>query len=103
MSILIKKRDVACSLQFIQIGEVDTVNERFQATIVIKARWSEINLPDNSLNKDIPSKDWKEWEPKLFIENASYDKNNIEEITYFATKLYNTIQVTETRYLQNNI
>ncbi len=97
------KKDVACSLQFIQIGEVDTVNERFQTLIEIKAKWQDNNIPDNCLNKIIPSKDWKEWNPKLFIENASYDKNNVEEITYFAAKFYDMIQVTETRVFKGSL
>ncbi len=93
---------VTCSLQFIQIGEVDTVNERFQAIIELEAKWEDNKIPDNSLNKIFQSKDWKEWDPKIFIENSLYDKNNIEEITFFATKISNTIQVTETRIIKGS-
>ena len=93
---------VTCSLQFIQIGEVDTVNERFQAIIELEAKWEDNKIPDNSLNKIFQSKDWKEWDPKIFIENSLFDKNNIEEITFFATKISNTIQVTETRIIKGS-
>ncbi len=93
---------VTCSLKFIQIGEVDTVNERFQAIIELEAKWEDNKIPDNSLNKIFQSKDWKEWDPKIFIENSLYDKNNIEEITFFATKISNTIQVTETRIIKGS-
>ncbi len=93
---------VTCSLQFIQIGEVDTVNERFQAIIELEAKWEDNKIPDNSLNKIFQSTDWKEWDPKIFIENSLYDKNNIEEITFFATKISNTIQVTETRIIKGS-
>ena len=47
------KKDVACSLQFIQIGEVDTVNERFQTLIEIKAKWQDNNIPDNSISSHL--------------------------------------------------
>ena len=93
---------VTCSLQFIQIGEVDTVNERFQAIIELEAKWEDKKIPNNNLNKIIQSKDWKEWDPKIFIENSLYDKNNIEEITFFATKISNSIQVTETRIIKGS-
>ena len=60
-------RVVECSLQFLQIGEVDTMNERFQAVVLIKAKWYE---SDKITDYD-PK---KYWNPKLYIENASYDK-----------------------------
>lgn len=30
---------IECSIQFIQIGEVDTMNEKYQAIVQIKAKW----------------------------------------------------------------
>ena len=54
------------------------------------------------MNKIIQSRDWKEWDPKIFIENSLYDKNNIEEITFFATKISNSIQVKETRIIKGS-
>jgi hypothetical protein len=32
---------VECSIQFVQIGEVDTMNEKYQAIVQIKAKWYE--------------------------------------------------------------
>jgi len=96
-------KEVACSLQFITIGEVDTTKENFQANFEIKSKWTDNSIPENNLNKIITNKDWKNWDPKLSIENASFDKNNIEEINYFAKKIENQIQVTETRNFKGTI
>lgn len=60
-------RVIECSMQFLQIGEVDTMNERFQAMVLIRSKWNE---PDKLTEYD-PKKNWN---PKLYIENASYEK-----------------------------
>ena len=75
-------KEVSCSLKFITIGEIDTTKENYQAFIEIKSKWDDDSISVDSLNKTIASKDWKNWEPKLFIENASFDKSNLEEINY---------------------
>jgi hypothetical protein len=80
---------IECSIQFIQIGEVDTMNERYQAVVEIKAKWYDDEIIENYDPK-------KHWNPKLFIENASYDKN-IEEINYSVSKYYDRTLITETR------
>ena len=90
-------KEVSCSLKFVTIGEIDTNKENYQACIEIKSKWDDDSISADSLNKTIASKDWKNWEPKLFIENASFDKSNLEEINYCAKKIENRIQVTETR------
>jgi hypothetical protein len=56
-------RIIEVYIEFIQIGEVDTMNEKFQAIVKIKSKWIE--------NENIKDYDPKEyWNPKLFIENA---------------------------------
>lgn len=53
--------------EFIQIGEVDIVNEKYNGQIRITSKWYEDELMqeyDPKIN----------WNPKLYIENSVYDK-----------------------------
>jgi len=56
-------RIIEVYIEFIQIGEVDTMNEKFQAIVKIKSKWLE-----NEIITDYDPKEY--WNPKLFIENA---------------------------------
>ena len=67
-------RIIKCRIEFLQIGEVDTMNERYQAIVKIKAKWYEDEII-TEYDKN------KYWNPKLFIENALHEKFQ-EEITY---------------------
>ena len=67
-------RIIKCRIEFLQIGEVDTMNERYQAIVKIKAKWYEDEVI-TEYDKN------KYWNPKLFIENALHEKFQ-EEITY---------------------
>ena len=82
-------RLVEVHVVFLQIGEVDTISEKYQATVKIKARWfenSNITEYDPNLN----------WNPKIFIENALNEKFK-EEITYETVRFYDKVLVTESR------
>ena len=71
-------RIVRIRLVFLHIGEIDTLNEKYQADIYFEARWSEqrINLDTSQLLHDNQSVRINEldsvthWSPQLFIENA---------------------------------
>ena len=56
-------RIIEVQIVFLQIGEVDTMNEKFQAIVKIKSKWLE-----NEIITDYDPKGY--WNPKLFIENA---------------------------------
>jgi hypothetical protein len=84
-------------LIFFRIGEIDTLNEKYQAQASIESRWSiELDklLPDLSLNdkerlingKSISLLKYSEihWHPHLYIENALGDLK--EQIRYSAKK-----------------
>jgi hypothetical protein len=71
-------RVIKCRIEFLQIGEVDTMNERYQATVKIKAKWYEDEII-TEYDKN------KYWNPKLFIENALHEKF-YEEISYSVQK-----------------
>ena len=76
---------------FIQLGEVDTINEKFQAIVKIKAKWYEsASLFTSEYDPKI------HWNPKLFIANALNEKFK-EEIIYETEKVYDKVIVTETR------
>ena len=64
---------VEVSIRFLSIGEIDTMNEKFQAQVKITANWLENEIIDK-YNPDV------HWNPKLFIENAFQEPK--EKIKY---------------------
>lgn len=95
-----QKRCVLVSFEFVSIGEIDMMNERFQAEVIIESKWliSEDKL--NLLNVD--SFDPKmHWNPELYIENAH--TNVREQKKYALTKgKNNEFFVTEYRLVKGN-
>jgi hypothetical protein len=71
---LLKKRDVQVTIEFLRIGEIDTMNEKYSAEIRIDAKWLE---KDTSIEKYNPE---QHWNPKLFIENVLQISN--EKVIY---------------------
>lgn len=88
-SSLLSTRIVECSIEFLQIGEVDTMNERYQAIVQTKSKWYE----NESITEYNPK---QHWNPKLFIENASHEKFQ-EDISYTVTNLSDKTMITEIR------
>jgi hypothetical protein len=79
-------------INFENIGDVDTMNEKYQALVRVKCKW--YHLDDTEEVDDYDPKRY--WYPKLYIENALHDVK--EEITYKTTKSGNgRILITETR------
>ena len=80
---------IEVKIEFVAIGEVDTMNEKYQAQVKIKSKWVENEIIDE-YDPD------EHWNPKLFIENAFHDLK--EEIHYKATKYDDKrTLITETR------
>ena len=75
-------------IEFMSLGEVDTMNEKYQAEVKIRSRWYDDEIIDQ-YDKN------KHWNPKLFIQNALHDLK--EDISYQCTKMDNKTIVTETR------
>jgi hypothetical protein len=79
-------RIVRIRLVFIHIGEIDTLNEKYQADIYLEARWSEERMNLNTLkltpqerrqllyeNLTVKINEFNSaihWSPQLFIENV---------------------------------
>ena len=81
-------------IEFCGIGDIDTVNEKYQAEVKIKSKWYD--------EGDIEEYDKKKhWYPKLFIENAL--DNVKEEITYDVTKVDDKCMIVETRIAKGNL
>ena len=88
---------VSIRLMFLRVGEIDTLNENYQAQASIEARWS-IRL--EKLSSELSIEDQKrlidgksiellryadtQWHPQLFIENSVGDLK--EQIRYSAKK-----------------
>jgi hypothetical protein len=88
---------VSIRLMFLRIGEIDTLNEKYQAQASIEARWP---IEFEKLSSDLSSEDQKRliegksisllkyaeshWHPQLFIENVIGDLK--EQIRYSSKK-----------------
>ena len=70
-------RVIQICVEFLNLGEVDTRNEKFAAIVKIRSRWQE---DEEIIDYDAK----KHWNPRLFIENAHYDVK--EEISYRVEK-----------------
>jgi hypothetical protein len=92
-----KTTKVYVRLMFLRVGEIDTLNEKYQAHAAIEARWlidinklsSSLSLDDHKLlieGKSISLIKYGEshWHPQLYIENAVGDLK--EQITYSAKR-----------------
>jgi hypothetical protein len=97
-------------LMFLRVGEIDTLNEKYQAQAAIEARWSvhtdkllsELSSEDQRRLVDgksvsLPKYAESHWHPQLYIENALGDLK--EQIRYSAKKFKkdNKIYVCEHR------
>lgn len=86
---------IRTSIEFLSIGEVDTLNEKFQAEVRIISKWF-----DNRADKKKYDRK-KDWNPKLFIENAMHDVK--EKIKYKIIMLdKDRREITETRMAKGN-
>ena len=81
-------------IEFLRLGEMDTMHEKYIAEVLIESKWTD----HNNLGKYDPNVDWN---PKLFIENLiSVTKENI---TYTVTKENGLNVITEIRQTQGKV
>ena len=79
---------IEVSIEFLSLGEIDTMSERYEAEVRIRSRWyddEEIDEYDKT----------RHWYPKLFIVNALPDVK--EEIRYRVERLNDKSIITEIR------
>jgi len=89
-----EKRIVLVNFEFIRIGEIDTMNENYNAEICIESKWIEKDLIQN-YNPD------QHWNPRLFIENALQEPK--EKIKYNIIREGDEQWIIETRYVKRYI
>ena len=82
-------KKVECRVEFVTFGEVDTFNEQFKAYVIIRSRWFE----QGHITEYDPKKDWN---PKLFLENAIPEKF-YEDIRYKLNQQDDRTEITEIR------
>ena len=90
--ILVLTKYVEVSVRFLSVGEIDTMNEKYQAEIYVESKWP---ADDPKLTTYDPKVNWN---PQLYVENALQDVK--EQITYQITESSGSLIVTETRYLK---
>ena len=85
------KRIVSIGIQFDRFGEIDTMNEKYQADIKIVATWEDDKMFDK-YNEDI------HWNPELSIENIITETKKTTK--YAVEKNYRTNR-TKVTQIQN--
>lgn len=81
---------VEVAFEFVNIGEIDTIKQIFEAEIIIESKWATI---ENFVQYD-PKENWN---PSLYVENAGMVK---ERITYEVCSEKYIIYVTEIRIIK---
>jgi hypothetical protein len=89
-------------IEFLRIGEIDTMNEKYQAELYIESRWTDNSLVEEELKgkSNLPIYDAKKhWNPQLVIENSLQEPK--ENIKYEVSKDNSgNLVVTEIRYVK---
>jgi len=83
---------VKVRFEFRAILEIDSMNEKYSADVLIESEWSE---DEEILNYD-PEKNWN---PKFYIENSL---NINEKIKYSVKKEENKWVITESRHVRGS-
>ena len=93
---LSKKITVEVAFEFVSVGSIDTLNEKFQAEVIIESKWMLNEEDKNDVYETEEYNPNKHWNPKLFVENVLSVKENI---VYEISEMYNNAYVTEIRTL----
>jgi hypothetical protein len=87
-----KQKIVYVDIEFTRIGEIDNVNEKFYADILILLSWKENFVIEQHYDKD------KHWNPEIYIENL-FSKPE-ETIEYFISIEGSVTFITEKRRIK---
>ena len=85
-------RIVYVRIEFIRVGEIDTMNEKYNAEICIESKWIDEYTSFEGYNAE------KDWNPKLYIENVLQIQK--EKIQYKIMKQNGELWITETRLIK---
>ena len=89
---VIRKRDVNIMVEFIRIGEIDTMNEKYQAEVEIEASW----LTDEKIINYDPK---IHWNPMLYVENLLTETKQTVDYTVDVEENGNVL-ITESRKIK---
>ena len=64
---------VQVTVEFVKIGEIDTINEKYNAEIIIESKW----ITKDTIDVYNPE---QHWNPQLYIENVLQEST--EKIKY---------------------
>lgn len=85
------QKNVLITIEFVRIGEIDTMNEKYNAEILIETKWLS--------NEDIVEyNSERHWNPKLYIENALQEPK--EKIKHTVYRENGEVWITETRFVK---
>lgn len=82
--------DVYVGMTFTKIYDIDTLNQRFQAEVIVESKWFDPSV--KSINDDLGKLNWK---PNLYIENVINEPK--EEISLRVIRGENRLLVSEIR------
>ena len=72
---------VQVTIEFMRMGEIDTLNEKFNAELLIQAKWRAAESEEHIVNEYDPK---VHWNPMLYIENAFSEPK--ESVRYEMTR-----------------
>jgi hypothetical protein len=88
-------RYVQLLVEITKIGEIDTLNERYQAEFYIEAKWVEKHAAADMVEYDPRV----HWNPKIYVENTHQDPK--ETVRYdLARDEDNNLTITEIRHIK---
>ena len=83
-------KQLQCHVEFVKIGQIDTREEYYGATVKIKTKWYENGIIKN-YDPEV------QWNPKIYIENAIVDVNYFQDASYEVAQDGDRTEITETR------
>ena len=88
-------KDVWVMIEFVRIGEIDTMNEKYQAEVRIEARWIE-NQQINEYDRK------KHWNPELYIENILQEQKEQTKYDVSRDSRNDSVIITEIRNVKGS-
>lgn len=82
----LKKKEVFVAFEFVSIGGIDTLNEKFKAQVIVESRWK---FEGESIESYDPK---SHWNPELNLENLIAGN---ESVKYSISRVNNDIFITE--------
>ena len=79
---------VYVAIQFDKFGQIDTLNETFQADVMIIASWEDDKIGGNY-------DEFVDWNPNLYIENSIQERKKSQQFKLEKLNEKNTTKITQ--------